>query len=55
MAKVKALRSFQSEGVGSREEGERFDYDVDRDPHRLVKDGFVEAVEKPAPADKPSK
>jgi len=51
--KVKATRDFQSAQYGSRQRGEQFDYDLDKDSGRLRRDGFVEAAAataKPAAA-----
>jgi hypothetical protein len=44
MAKVKALVPFSSAHAGSREAGEQFDYDVDKDPAKLLAEGKVELV-----------
>ena len=52
--RVKVLQSWSGGFYGSREKGERFDYDLDKDDADLKKLGFVEAVgdeSKPA-ADK---
>lgn len=40
MAKVTATRGFSGQN-GSRTKGERFEYDVEKDPDKLVKLGFV--------------
>lgn len=48
MAKVKALRDFRSGTIGSRTKGDRFEYDIDKDPADLVKLGLVEVLDKPA-------
>lgn len=42
MAKVRANRFFQTEGIGAKEEGETFDYDVEKDPHDMVKLGYID-------------
>ena len=50
-ANVKATRDFSSAQVGSREKGEKFEYDTGKDPAHLLRDGFVEELEpKPAPS-----
>ena len=43
MQQVKALRPF-SGANGSREKGEKFDYDAAKDPDRLIALGLVEKV-----------
>jgi hypothetical protein len=42
LPKVTANRPFSSALVGARERGERFHYDVDKDPADLKKLGFID-------------
>jgi hypothetical protein len=46
--KVTALRDFRNVDLGSKTKGDRFDYDVDKDPADLVKLGLVQLPAKSA-------